>query len=137
MKDRLTREQRSWNMSRIRGKNTGPELTVRSMLHRHGYRFRLGSSSLPGRPDIVLAKYRTAIFIDGCFWHACPRHGVRPKNNAAFWRKKIIGNRKRDLEVSERIRRLGWKVLRIWEHDIRRADERILMKRIDGVLHQN
>ena len=104
-------------MSRIRGKDTKPELRVRSQLHRMGYRFRLHRKDLPGRPDIVLPKYDTVIFVHGCFWH---RHkGCRacytPKTRPEFWKKKFGGNIRRDRTNINLLRKQGWKVLIIWE----------------------
>jgi DNA mismatch endonuclease (patch repair protein) len=91
MTDRLSREHRSWNMSRIRGKDTAPELLVRSTLHRTGYRFRLHSQTLPGRPDLMLPKYRTVVFVHGCFWHRhkCCKFAYTPKSRTAFWNAKF------------------------------------------------
>ena len=113
MTDRLTKAQRSANMSRIRGKDTTPELTVRSLLHRMGYRFRLHRSDLPGKPDIVLPKYQSVIFVHGCFWHmhSCRRGRSTPVTNARFWKAKREANRKRDRRNVQRLRRLGWRVL--------------------------
>ena len=117
MVDSLTRSKRSWNMSRIRGQDTGPELTVRSALHRAGYRFRLHRSDLPGRPDIVLPKYHTVIFVHGCFWHrhkAC-RFAYTPKSRVAFWSSKFRSNIERDQRNSTALRKLGWRVVTVWE----------------------
>ena len=86
------------------------------------------------RPDFVFAKARLAVFVDGCFWHGCPKHGTRPKGNAAFWLKKISGNQARDLLVNRALRRAGWRVLRIWEHDLARRKEAYLTRRIQRVL---
>src|SRR5436190_595999 len=96
MADVLTPEQRRLNMSRIRGKNTKPERVLRGALHKQGLRFRLHRKDLPGSPDIVFVRQRTAVFVDGCFWHGCPQHGVEPKSNGEFWRKKIKANCERD-----------------------------------------
>ena len=118
--DRLTPEQRSWNMSRIRGRNTEPERRVRSLLHRMGFRFSLKRRDLPGRPDIVLPKYRTAIFVHGCFWHRhknC-RSSVLPKTRPEFWLTKLDGNVARDKRNSIALRKLGWKILTIWECEV-------------------
>jgi DNA mismatch endonuclease, patch repair protein len=117
MRDRLTKERRSWNMSRIRGKNTAPEKSVRSLLHRMGYRFRLHGKNLPGRPDIVLKKYKTVIFVHGCFWHrhkGC-RNCTTPTKNRAFWVTKLEGNAARDGAQRRTLRRLGWRVAVVWE----------------------
>lgn len=103
-------------MSRIRGKDTGPEMLVRSILHAMGYRFRVHYNSLPGRPDIVLPKYRVALFVHGCFWH---RHGCKfsytPKSRIEFWQTKFDQNVKRDRKALRALRSLGWKVGIVWE----------------------
>ncbi|MBI2383943.1 MAG: DNA mismatch endonuclease Vsr [Gammaproteobacteria bacterium] len=114
--DSLTRERRSWLMSRIRSEDTKPELTIRHALHREGLRFRLHVKNLPGRPDLVFASRRKVIFVHGCFWHghACKRNKM-PKSRVAFWREKIATNRTRDAAVRRRLRKLGWRVLTIWE----------------------
>ena len=121
MRDRLSKERRSWNMSRIRGKNTTPEIVVRSVLHRLGYRFRLHAKKLPGRPDVVLPKYRTAVFVHGCFWHrhrGC-KNCTTPTNNRAFWVAKLGGNAARDRRNQSALVRLGWRVVTIWECETR------------------
>jgi DNA mismatch endonuclease (patch repair protein) len=117
MADVHTKAQRSYNMSRIKGKNTKPEILVRKYLHAHGYRFRLHVKNLPGKPDIVLPKYKTVIFVHGCFWHGhkgC-RFFVVPKTRTKWWMNKIEGNKARDKKVFEELRKLGWKVIEIWE----------------------
>ena len=108
-------------MSRIRGKHTLPEIAVRSMLHRQGYRFRLHRRDLPGNPDIVLPKYGTAIFVQGCFWHrhtGC-KFAYTPRSNRAFWLAKFRKNVARDGLNSARLRALGWRVLYVWECETR------------------
>jgi len=118
--DKLTKERRSWNMSRIRLKNTKPELIVRSMLHRMGYRFRLHVKELPGHPDIVLSKYKAVIFVHGCFWHRHPgcKYAYMPKSRQEFWTEKFAKNIGRHERVMEELTGLGWKVLIIWECEI-------------------
>lgn len=119
MADALTKERRSWNMSRIRGKDTTPEKRVRSLLHRMGYRFRLHDKKLPGCPDIVLRKYKTVVFVHGCFWHrhlGC-KNCTTPTNNHAFWVKKLRGNTIRDKMHQHMLRTLGWHSLIVWECD--------------------
>lgn len=116
MADRITADRRSWNMSRIRGRDTKPEIQVRSLLHRMGYRFRVCRTDLPGKPDIVLPKHKTVVFVHGCFWHrhkGC-RFAYTPKSRSKFWASKFEANVKRDREVSRQLRRLGWKVLIVW-----------------------
>lgn len=116
MADRLTPEQRRLNMSRVRAKNTGPEMIVRRILHGRGFRFRLHRRDLPGKPDVVLPRYRTAILIHGCFWHG---HGCSlfkvPATRTAFWLAKIETNRRRDAEALSRLKALGWRTLCVWE----------------------
>src|SRR2546421_9310973 len=116
-KDRLTKARRSWNMSRIRGKDTTPEKVVRSLLHRMGYRFRLHAKKLPGRPDIVLPKYKTVIFVHGCFWHrhkGC-KNCTTPTNRREWWLKKLNGNADRDRIRQRALRKLGWRTIIVWE----------------------
>lgn len=122
MADRLTAEQRSRCMSQIRSKNTHPEIEVRRLLHGLGYRFRLHRSDLPGKPDIVLPKYRSVIFVNGCFWHGHPncKRASRPASNGAFWRKKLDGNIARDRKAAKELKAMGWRVLIVWECQIRR-----------------
>ena len=110
-------------MSRIKSKDTQPELAVRSLLHRMGYRFRLHRTDLPGRPDIVLPRHRKAILVHGCFWHGhdC-RLGSKPKSNQGYWGPKIATNRSRDERNLEKLKDMGWSILVLWECDIRRAE---------------
>ena len=127
--DKLSREQRSRNMSLIRGKDTKPEILVRRYLFSRGLRFRKNDRRLPGHPDIVLPKYRTVIFVNGCFWHGhegC-RYFVMPKSNTEFWQNKIRTNRARDAATYARLRELGWTVLVIWECEINTISKRELM----------
>ena len=121
-------EQRSWNMSRITGKNTKPELRLRSILHRAGYRFRLHVSSLPGRPDIVLPKHRTAIFVNGCFWHrhlGCSK-SYTPSSRAEFWTAKFEVTIARDAKKSAELRKQGWTVLTVWECELQQSPALVL-----------
>ncbi|PTS79773.1 very short patch repair endonuclease [Stenotrophomonas sp. HMWF022] len=120
MVDSLTPEQRSAQMSRIRGSNTKLEVLVRKGLHARGLRYRLGGAKLPGRPDIVLPKYRTVVFVHGCFWHGhdCPLYRL-PKTRPEFWADKIGKNRIRDLRVTAELEALGWRVLTVWECSLR------------------
>jgi DNA mismatch endonuclease (patch repair protein) len=121
--DTITKSQRSLLMGRIRGKNTGPELAVRSILHRCGYRFRLHQKDLPGKPDIVLPRHRKIVLVHGCFWHGhtC-RLASKPKSNESYWSLKIQTNRARDSRNLEALVSQGWKVLELWECDIRKAN---------------
>ena len=116
MVDVLTPEQRSFNMSRIKGKNTSPEMIVRRLLHSLGYRYKLHVRSLPGCPDIVLPKHKALIFVHGCFWHmhTCRFGSVTPKTNADFWQQKRTGNVERDKRHYKTLRK-EWSVLTVWE----------------------
>lgn len=118
--DRLTAEHRSWNMSRIKGRDTGPEKRVRSLLHQLGFRFSLRRKELPGRPDIVLPGRAVAVFVHGCFWHRhekC-RNSVLPKTRPEFWLAKLGRNVERDRLNAAALKRLGWQVLTIWECEL-------------------
>ena len=115
--DTISEEKRSWNMSRIRGKDTKPEIIVRSMLHRMGYRFRLHRKDLPGKPDIVLPKYNTVIFVHGCFWHrhkGC-KYAYKPKSRIDFWNAKFDDTAARDKRNRKQLQAKGWNVEIIWE----------------------
>ncbi|MEY5060585.1 MAG: hypothetical protein RIS45_506 [Planctomycetota bacterium] len=120
MADTLTKAERSALMAKIRGTNTKPEVLVRSALHRAGFRFRLYASGLPGRPDIVLPKHGVVIFVHGCFWH---RHGCtlssEPSTRRRFWNEKFARNVARDARNARALRRLGWRVLTVWECALR------------------
>lgn len=119
MADRLTPEQRRRCMQANRGADTGPEMALRRALHAMGFRYTL-RSKLPGRPDLVFPARRTVLFVDGCFWHGCPEHGVLPQNNRQLWQTKLAANVERDRRVDRQLKQLGWRVVRVWEHDIRR-----------------
>lgn len=120
MSDKLTPEKRSWNMSRIKGKDTKIEVEVRKYLFSKGYRFRKNDKRYPGKPDIVLPKYHVAIFVHGCFWHrheGC-KDATTPKTRTEFWLEKFDKNVKNDRIKQEKLRKLGWKVIVIWECEI-------------------
>ncbi len=112
-------------MSRIRGRDTKPELLVRSLLHRIGYRFRLHRRDLPGTPDIVLPKYQTAIFVHGCFWHRHPgcRYAYTPKSRVKFWKTKFAANVDRDAKTRRALEQAGWHVLVVWECELRDVEQ--------------
>ena len=116
MADRVSKQTRSFIMSRIKSKDTLPELAVRKHLFKLGYRYRLHTSALPGSPDIVLPKYRTAIQVRGCFWHShsCMK-GKVPGNNRKYWQKKLDRNRERDNYNDSKLKKMGWKVVTLWE----------------------
>lgn len=122
-------------MSRIRAKDTGPELRLRRILYKTGvWGYRL-SYDLPGKPDLVFVRKRLAVFIDGCFWHKCPKHFVSPETRTEFWINKIDGNVRRDDTVNAKLKEAGWRVLRFWEHEIRENPEKVILK-IVGCLNQ-
>lgn len=132
--DRLGHQHRSWNMSRIRGRDTNPERAVRSLLHRLGFRFRLHERSLPGTPDIVLSRYRTAVFVHGCFWHRhnnC-RFAYTPKSRRAFWTAKFRNNQQRDARNRKALNDAGWHVLVVWECELRWESQ--LSRRLQAAL---
>jgi len=120
MTDHLTKDKRSWNMSRIRSRHTKPELIIRSLLHRSGFRFRINYDNLPGSPDIVLPKYRTVIFVHGCFWHRHPNcsKATPPKTNKEYWQKKFKRNVSRDIEIREKLKKLQWHIIVVWECEV-------------------
>lgn len=130
--DNRSREQRSRNMAHIPSKGTKPEETVRKYLFAHGFRYRKNVMDLPGKPDVVLPKYRTVIFINGCFWHAhsgC-RWYVPPKTNVEFWQKKLAYNTNRDAKNYEKLESLGWKVIIVWECEIRHGDQQARLEKL-------
>jgi DNA mismatch endonuclease (patch repair protein) len=135
MADVLTPEQRSRCMSRIRGRDTRPEIVIRKALWSLGCRYRV-NYGLPGKPDIVFTRQHLAIFIDGCFWHRCPLHFQAPATNARFWEAKIEGNVRRDREVDARLATGGWSVLRIWEHEAKTDQEEVIQAILERLRKQ-
>lgn len=134
MADKMTPEQRHFCMASIRGKNTRPEILVRKYLFAHGYRFRIHVKKLPGTPDIVLLKYRTVIFVNGCFWHGhrnCTFYS-KPKSNVDFWEQKIERNIKRDLENRIKLRDMGWHVIQFWECQLK---PKVREENLQGLLY--
>ncbi len=117
MADRITKRQRSHVMRSVGRKDTGPEVTVRSLLHRAGFRFRKNVKALPGSPDIVLPRFRTVVFVHGCFWHQHPgcRRATRPASRQDYWDAKLTRNIERDREKAERLIADGWRVVVVWE----------------------
>jgi DNA mismatch endonuclease (patch repair protein) len=122
--DSISKERRSWNMSRIRSKDTTPEKIVRSLLHHMGYRFRLHKNELPGKPDIVLPKYKTVLEVRGCYWHrhAGCKYAYIPKSNTEFWENKFQKNVERDRQNERKLKELGWKLMIVWECEIKNID---------------
>jgi DNA mismatch endonuclease (patch repair protein) len=135
MADVHSKAVRSFNMSRIKGKNTKPEIRVRKFLHANGFRYRLHAKELPGKPDIVLPKYRTVIFVHGCFWHghAHCRYFVIPKTRTEWWLEKISKNIANDKKAEEALKYLGWNVITIWECQLKKQPEEVTLNQL---LHQ-
>ncbi len=126
--DVFSKKKRSEIMSKIRSKDTKIEIIFRKALWNEGFRYRKNSVGYFGKPDMVLKKYKTVIFTDSCFWHNCPYHGYLPKSNLRYWRKKINRNKERDKEVDRHYKKIGWKVLRVWEHEIKKDPEKAVGK---------
>ena len=134
MADAHSKETRSYNMSRIKSKDTKPEMIVRKFLHKNGFRYRLHVKDIPGKPDIVLSKYKTVILIHGCFWHGhqgC-KYFVVPKSNLTYWLPKIEKNIKRDLDVEMELKIRGWNVIKVWECELNHNEVNSL-KRLLGL----
>lgn len=127
-RDVMSAEQRSALMGRIRGKNTLPEMALRRAVWKLGLRYRLHRRIGRITPDMVFVGARVAVFVDGCFWHRCPLHGVMPKGNAAFWHTKLIGNVRRDAETNAALTSGGWAVLRFWEHEVQESAQMCAMR---------
>ena len=125
MADTITPEKRSWNRSQIRSENTKPEEFVRKYLYNAGFRYRKNDKRYPGKPDIVLPKYRTVVFVNGCFWHAhdCKRAHL-PKSNLSYWAPKIERNKARDEENQKKLKADGWKVIVVWECELKTIEKR-------------
>lgn len=140
MADNLSPEVRSYIMSQIRSKDTKPELLVRRFLHRAGFRFRLHKRDLPGRPDIVLAKYQVAIMVHGCFWHAHPDAMCNvfkwPTSRRSWWKAKLLGNRKRDARGQRELEKVGWKVIVIWECELHPKRLRSTLQRVKRTIER-
>lgn len=138
MVDSLSAERRSWNMSRIRSRDTGPERALRSMLHRAGFRFRLHDRSLPGTPDIVMKKHRAAILVHGCYWHrheGC-RNATTPSTRTDFWEAKFGATVARDERNVEALADLGWTPIVVWECDLKKRPDEVMAEiqhRLGGV----
>ena len=122
--DKVSPEKRSWTMAQVKGRDTGPERVVRLLLHQMGYRFRLQRKDLPGKPDIVLPKYKTALFVHGCFWHrhsGCNR-ATTPTSNTDYWNTKFARTIARDAKNQKELASLGWRVLIVWECELKDAE---------------
>lgn len=139
MTDRITPEHRSWNMSRIKGKDTKIEVKVRSWLFSKGFRFRKNDRRYPGTPDIVLPKYKTVIFINGCFWHrheGC-RYATTPKTRTEFWMNKFEKNVENDRKHKEELETMGWRVITLWECELKQNSFEDTMNRLEQQLHND
>jgi DNA mismatch endonuclease, patch repair protein len=135
MPDIFTKVKRSEVMSRIRGRgNKDTELALAKLFRRHGIKGWRRSQQVFGKPDFIFPKLKLAIFVDGCFWHGCPKHGTRPKSNRAYWRRKLSSNKSRDKLVNRELQKLGWWVLRIWQHELKRKNELRLLRRLERAL---
>ena len=131
MTDVFTKAKRSEVMSRIRGRgNKETEMALATLLRRYGIKGWRRHQPIFGKPDFIFPKFRLAVFVDGCFWHSCPKHKTKPKNNRVFWRRKLSSNKKRDALVNATLRRAGWRVLRIWEHELAKKHQARLVQRI-------
>lgn len=136
MVDVLSQEQRSFNMSRIRNRDTRPEMIVRSIVHRMGYRYSLHKKDLPGKPDLVLVRHQKIIDVHGCFFHMhdCKYGSVIPATNANFWKNKRLSNVERDRRNMQALKRQGWKVLVVWECETKNASP--LVKKLEKFLYR-
>lgn len=132
--DTASPEKRSWIMRQVKGRDTSPEKIVRSLLHRMGYRFRLQRDDLPGKPDIVLPRFKTVVFVNGCFWHrhsGCKR-ATTPATNVDYWQTKFERNVARDARNQAELEKMGWRVVVVWECELK--DKTTLEKRLDDYL---
>ncbi len=135
MADVFSARRRSDIMSRVRGKgNKATEVVLAALLARHSITGWRRHAQVFGKPDFVFPKHHLAIFVDGCFWHACPQHGTAPNSHIAFWKEKLARNRARDRLVTGTLKRRGWLVLRVWQHELTRRNERRLMRRLRRAL---
>jgi DNA mismatch endonuclease (patch repair protein) len=135
MADSLSPEKRSWNMSRIKGKDTSIEVQVRKYLFGHGFRYRKNVSTLPGKPDIVLKKHRAVIFVNGCFWHrhtGC-KEAYMPKSRVEFWRQKFERNVQNDALYREKLINTGWRVFVVWECEVKRHYEETMNRLVEEI----
>ena len=137
MADKFTKEKRSEIMSKVRSEDTTPEIKVRKLLHGMGYRFRLHRHDLPGSPDIVLPKYKSVVFVNGCFWHSCPACSARrsrPRTNADYWKRKLDRNMERDRENYAKLAEMGWRVVVVWECETKDKNIAALRERLKSEL---
>lgn len=139
MVDNISKKERSRVMSLVKQKDTGPEIAVRSFLHRRGFRYRLHDKRLPGKPDMVFPKYKCVLFIHGCFWHGHHDPNCKlartPKSNIKFWKEKVVSNQKRDERNISKLKKMGWRVLLVWECQIR--ETRVLETLVQKIISLN
>lgn len=128
MADIFSKAKRSEIMSKVRNKDSKIEIAFRKALWKEGFRYRKNVNSYFGKPDIVLKKYKTVIFVDSCFWHGCRKHCILPVSNKKFWRKKIERNKQRDREVNRYYKKESWNIMRIWEHDLQKNSDKMIKK---------
>ena len=128
--DTVSKKKRSEIMSHVKCRDSKIEVKFRKELHKQGFRYLKNSKKYFGTPDLVLPKYKTVIFIDSCFWHGCKKHCKLPTTRPKFWKEKIERNRERDKEVNRHYRKCGWRVIRIWEHDLKKSDFKFDFNRI-------
>ncbi|MBI2657968.1 DNA mismatch endonuclease Vsr [Candidatus Woesearchaeota archaeon] len=133
MADTFTKEQRSSIMAKVKGKNTCPELNLKKLLSMAGIKYTT-NRKLEGKPDIILKPQKVTIFIDGCFWHKCPICFRAPKSNTSYWKQKIKKNVNRDRKLNKTLKKEGWKVIRIWEHDVFKNPDKVLFKIIKNII---
>lgn len=136
MADTVSKNRRSQIMSLVKSKDTKLEIKFRKTLRKLGYKFRTNSRSHFGKPDIVLKKYKTVIFIDSCFWHGCVKHCRLPSSGRQYWVQKIARNKARDIEVKKYYKKTNWKIIRIWEHSFKNLDKIIMKIRLTSVNHE-
>lgn len=128
MADTVTKKERSRIMRAVKSKDTGMERVLRKELRKKGYKFKTNVSKLAGKPDIVFKKKKAVIFLDSCFWHGCRFHCRMPATNAQYWKEKIARNKKRDREINKKYKKMGWTVLRFWEHQIKKRPQEAINK---------
>jgi DNA mismatch endonuclease (patch repair protein) len=128
--DTVSKQKRSEIMSRVRSRDSKIEISFRKELWKRGFRYRKNSGKYFGKPDMVMPKYKTVIFVDSCFWHGCKKHCRLPAIRKVFWTKKIEGNKKRDKEVNKHYKKIGWRIIRIWEHDLKKKDYKFDFRQI-------
>lgn len=131
MTDIFSKTKRSLIMSTIKYKGSEIEKKTANFLKKNGVKYRSHSKSLPGKPDFYFSKIKTVLFVDSCFWHGCKYHGTKPKSNSKFWKRKIARNKQRDKEINRKYKKMGWQIIRIWEHNL---DTGMANKKMSDVL---